>query len=269
MSRPRQIIPPYLYSPKEIESSLGMESRTMETLLKLGLAPQSSEGGGRGRSRLFGATGLSQVAIFSGLFWSGLEIVAAGRLSRAIFNSFYEIYGYPPSGLYQNDRKWADEIEKLRTHPDWVPIANNEWTDDSIIYVAARRSGSYVPGEAWKDDLHCWLFDRQFGFTGIPGGLPIANSLCGRTDPMQPTFRVLNWTRGGDVTARQIYEEFPFGWDGPDSPARAQARAIEEEFFRAFDSPRGRLSLNVSRTIRAAHDAIYQLRNGRSAPDTS
>ncbi|MCC3244208.1 hypothetical protein LG047_02530 [Methylocystis sp. WRRC1] len=252
---------PFFYPASEIEAALGLESRALSMLDKLGLAPVAVSGGGRGRERLFDAKGLAEIAVCAGLFWAGVELVPAAKLAGAILRSFAEIYGRPPSGLYQASREFNDEVWRLRESPEWAAVADRD-DDDSLLYAASRAAQKYQSGP-WPFDLHFELVDRQYGFVGNPDSkLGAPSGLSGRKAHMQPELRVLNWTRGGDVSAHQIYKEFPKGWDEPGTQAHAQACQIETEFFRAYDNPRGKLSLNVSRAIRFAHDRIWEARNG-------
>jgi hypothetical protein len=229
-------------------------------LQKLGIAPECVAGGGRRNERLFDSRGLSEFAIFTGLFWSGLEMAPAARLAKAVLQIFDEIYGRPPSRLYENARRWHADISGLLVDPSWADIANHERLDDSIIYAAARHDPTYKAGEAWKDDIHFELVDRQYGFLGNLSGPKVSSPVGGCKATLLPKFRVVGWTRGGDITAQRISDEFHEGWHVPDSSAMLHARAIETEFFEAYDSPRGRLALNISLAIRDAHDRIYDLR---------
>lgn len=259
-------IPPYgLYSATEIERAFGLQERTVAVLQKLEIAPESMGGGGRRKERLFDSRGLSQLAIFAGLFWSGLEMAPAARLARVVSSVFDETYDRPPSRLYENARKWHREIVKICADPDWAAVAEKPRLDDSIIYAAARRDPAYKPGETWKDDIHFELVDRQYGFLGNPSGPKSLSPVGGRKATMVPEFRVVGWTRGGDVVAYRIYDEFPAGWHEQGSPAMLHACAIETEFFQAYDAPRGRLAMNVSLEIRTAHDRIHEVRNTQLA----
>ncbi|MBM3654787.1 MAG: hypothetical protein FJX06_18585 [Alphaproteobacteria bacterium] len=238
-------------------------------LVKLDMAPNSVTGGGRGKERLFNADGLSQFALAAALFWSGIEVVSAGRFAKAIFESFYEIYGRSPlSRLYEHARNWAGEVVRLQLHPDFVALKNSERTDDAIIYAAMRNVGDYKPGEEWRDDVYFELIDRQYGFVGPPKGLATLHPLSGRRAKMSPHYRVAGWSRGGDLQITKIEDEFPVGWHEhfrkPDSPAVIQAREIENEFFAAYDNPRGKLAVNISHAIRSGHDRIYDLRQKRA-----
>jgi hypothetical protein len=269
MARPRQSPPAYLYSLQEIEQALGFPPRTLEMLVRLGLAPNSVTGGERGKTRLWDAEALAQFSEVSAFYWSGFEMVSAARLAEAILSYFTQIYGRSRiSGLYSrtHDGKLVFEIERLRASPSFS-AQSKERTDDALIYAAMRNIEYYKPSDVWKDDTYFELIDRQYGFIDIPEGLKV-RSLSGRKDPMQPTFRVRGLERGGDLTITQIEEEYPPGWHEsyfePNSPAVARAREIENEFFAAYDNPRGKLALNLSRAIRSAHDRIYDLRLKRA-----
>lgn len=270
MGRPRHTPPPYLYTGQEIEAAFRFRARTLEMLLKLDLAPHSQTGGVRGQARMFDANGLSQIAIAAGIFWSGIEIVSAGRLAQAISRHFRAAYGRPPSGLYGAARKWWDSITVVRGLQDYSALKEStinglDNLDDAIIYAAIRRDPKdYRPGQSWPEDVYFDLVDRQYGFLGTPGSnVKVHNAISGREDQMQPEFRVSGWSRGGDVEITQLYQEFPRGWDQKGTPARAAACEIEQEFFSANDDPQGKLSLNVSRAIRRGHDRIFDLRNQR------
>lgn len=136
----------YLYSASEIETALGLESRAVAMLDKLGLAPAAVTGGGRGRERLFDATGLAQLSIAAALYWGGVEVVPAAKLAGAVLSDFIAVYGRAPSMLYQNSRKWWDVIEEIRRSPEYAGLDRTDRTDDSVIYAAMRRSdASYKP----------------------------------------------------------------------------------------------------------------------------
>lgn len=253
MARKRIPHPTHLFDMPEIAAGSALTVLHLESLMKRSDAPEPVSGGGRGKGALlFDSYGLAIFGVAGGLFWSGAELTPSIRIAKALVSELRSQKGYVPSGIAF---AWRD----VNGEAKW-PKAD----DDFLLFEVYREHGTQNPTNDWKGDYVLEVFNREYCFIdNYDSQIEHVPSFgVDRKSSSIPNLRLFGWKRGGDVSISDPSYGIPVSALDSDATefSKANARAIEDEFYAARANPLGSLRLNVSRAIRCAYARVFDWR---------
>ncbi|MFN3076370.1 MAG: hypothetical protein ABT940_05735 [Alphaproteobacteria bacterium] len=260
MARPRKDTPLDRFTATELEIGGGLPLRSVEILLKNGVAPPAETDPERGSVRYWGTRGVQRIALVGAIFQGGAELLLASRLSAAIAE---EIELFYVSGLHSNLWYSCRKSGKASDYVKWTQAKVDHPSEDYWLHRFMRiETSDYHPGVAMPGDTIIEIVDRQYVFINTNNGIRVHSPVSSEGIEAQPSYRVTGWEKGSSAEVHSVADEVDsFGFHA-NPAAKEQYRRIEAEFMEARRNAVGLLKINMSLAIRKAFDAIFDHRSG-------